>query len=290
MGTLATGGMIDPRTAMVLGRVSNLPTVWTNVVTGVVLAGADLATFWLVLPLLAGSLLYVGGMYLNDAFDAEIDKAQRSDRPIPKGVVDRETVLVAGFAMLAAAALLLLLAGWKAFLAAIVLAALITLYDMHHKGNPWSPVLMGLCRFMLYITAGLAVAGSFGWVSILGAVLLLAYLVGLTYAAKQEHLNEIGNAWPLACMALPFVFGVTLWGSGWLTFLIWVGFAAWAARSLMFLFRKPRVVPKAVVSLIAGICLLDALLCAGLGASGAAVSCLLGFGATLVFQRYVPGT
>ena len=61
-------------------------------------------------------------------------------------------------------------------------------------------------------------------------------------------------------------------------------------RALGFLLRAPRAVPKAVVALIAGISLLDGLLCATAGAPAAALLCVLGFVVTLAFQRFVPGT
>jgi hypothetical protein len=284
---LAGPHRFDLGVALRLGRVSNLPTVWTNVLAGIVLAGADPASALVIPVLLGASLLYVGGMYLNDAFDAEIDARHRSSRPIPAGLVQRQTVFRAGFGMLAAGVLLFLLGGWGAGLAALVLAALIVLYNWHHKANPLSPVVMGLCRFMVYVAAGVALAGDAPW---LGAALLLSYLIGLTYAAKQEHLNELGSAWPLACLALPLAYGITLLGTGWLTVLIWLGLAAWVLWALSFLFRQPRVVPRAVVSLIAGISLLDALLCVGSGAPGVAMLCVAGFALTLALQRVVPGT
>jgi 4-hydroxybenzoate polyprenyltransferase len=281
---------MDWGVALRLGRVSNLPTVWTNVLAGVVLSGADPASALVIPVLLGASLLYVGGMYLNDAFDAEIDARHRSDRPIPAGLVQRQTVFQAGFGMLALGALLFVLCGWRAGLAAFVLAALIVLYNWHHKANPLSPVVMGLCRFMVYIAAGAALAGSLSDAPWLGATLLLSYLIGLTYAAKQEHLNELGSAWPLACLALPLAYGLTLLATGWLTILIWLALAAWVVLALRFLLRQPRVVPRAVVALIAGISLLDALLCAGSGASGVAILCVAGFALTLALQRVVPGT
>ena len=63
------------RTALRLGRVSNLPTVWTNVLAAAALSGAlagshgDAGAGALGGLLLAMSLFYVGGMFLNDAFD-----------------------------------------------------------------------------------------------------------------------------------------------------------------------------------------------------------------------------
>src|SRR5919106_4234732 len=98
--------------ALRLGRVSNLPTVWINTLTGIVLAGGALASPLTLPLLLAFSLFYVGGMYLNDAFDARIDAIERPERPIPSGAISARAVFAAGFAMLAAGVLLLLWVGY----------------------------------------------------------------------------------------------------------------------------------------------------------------------------------
>ena len=42
------------------------------------------------LVLLAMSLFYVGGMYLNDYFDRAIDARERPERPIPAGDISAE--------------------------------------------------------------------------------------------------------------------------------------------------------------------------------------------------------
>ena len=68
--------------ALRLGRVSNLPTVWTNALAGLVLAGQAGWDPRIPPLLLALSLFYVAGMYLNDAFDREIDARERPERPI----------------------------------------------------------------------------------------------------------------------------------------------------------------------------------------------------------------
>ena len=128
--------------ALRLGRVSNLPTVWTNVLAGVVLAGGE-AYLPLLVPLLAAmSAMYVGGMYLNDAFDREFDARTRPDRPIPAGLVRPATVFAAGFGLLALGVLLLTPAGAAPALAGLVLAATIVFYDLHHRGNPFRPLVM----------------------------------------------------------------------------------------------------------------------------------------------------
>ena len=90
---------------LLLGRVSNLPTVWTNTLAGCALAGAAVGPGRLALLALAFSLLYTGGMYLNDAFDRESDARERPERPIPSGRIGARPVFAIGFALLAAGVL-----------------------------------------------------------------------------------------------------------------------------------------------------------------------------------------
>src|SRR5574342_372155 len=170
-----------------LGRVSNLPTVWTNVLAGVALAGVSVAREPLAFLALALSLFYIGGMYLNDAFDREIDARERPERPIPSGQVKATTGFAVGYGLLAAGlAALATEAAWagqggfsSAILSGLILAGLIVFYDARHKANPWSPLLMGLCRVLVYATAALAVAGRVGPPVLIGATVLLSYLIGL---------------------------------------------------------------------------------------------------------------
>jgi 4-hydroxybenzoate polyprenyltransferase len=285
--------------ALRLGRVSNLPTVWTNTATGIVLAGGAVGGPATLPLLLAFSLFYVGGMYLNDAFDARIDAIERPERPIPSGAISARAVFAAGFAMLAAGVLLLLWVGyglaggtglWPG-LGGLALGGAIVLYDWHHKDNPLSPALMGLCRVLVYLAAGLAFAVPPPGILWLAALLLLCYLIGLTYVAKQENLGEVRNLWPLLFLAAPLIYalihapGSPTSGVMFVLFAVWVGIALWFLKR-----RRPGDVPRAVVSLIAGIALLDAVLIAAAGAPAIAWLAAAGFALTLALQRLVPGT
>ena len=110
-------------TLLKLGRVSNLPTVWTNVIAGAVVANTAAAIADIAVVGLAMTAFYVGGMYLNDYFDRAIDARERPDRPIPAGEISANTVAIAAFAMLAAGVLLLALTGVAALVAGLVLVA-----------------------------------------------------------------------------------------------------------------------------------------------------------------------
>src|SRR3989442_723734 len=92
------------RTLLVLGRVSNLPTIWSNCLAGWWLGGAENSE---QLPFLfAGTtFLYLGGMFLNDAFDVEFDRLHRAERPIPSGAIRLRTAWRWGLVWLALGAL-----------------------------------------------------------------------------------------------------------------------------------------------------------------------------------------
>lgn len=284
--------------ALSLGRVSNLPTVWTNSLAGVVLAGGstgDPRVMWIAV---AVSLCYVAGMYLNDAFDSDFDAQHRPERPIPSGAVSVQSVMTAGFAMLfAGVALLAGLGfapggtGWPPLAAGVALAGAIVLYDLHHKGNPISAVVMGLCRALVYVAAASVVAQRLAGEVWTGALLLLSYLVGLTYIARQEHLGRVANLWPLLFLALPVAWGARAALAGGFVAALWLMFTAWVLYALSFLRRRrPGDVPRAVGDLLAGICLWDALLIAQAGQPAVAAFALLLFATTLLLQRVVAPT
>lgn len=277
------------QTFLKLGRVSNLPTVWTNALAGVVLAGQASVSVFLVAGL-ALSLFYTGGMWLNDAFDAKIDAHERANRPIPMGEIGVKAVFIAGSAFLLAGVALAFTLGRGAGFAGIGLAIAVVLYDWLHKRTTLSPVIMGITRFFCYVLAAAGVGLVTGPV-VLGALGLLAYIIGLTYAAKQEAYDRLDRAWPLVVLALPVIYGLTQAGTGALALVIWTGFLVNVLMALRLLFRRNKGdVPRAVVTLIAGISLYDAILIAGSGQAMLAILAVLGFALTLVLQRAVAGT
>jgi 4-hydroxybenzoate polyprenyltransferase len=175
-------------------------------------------------------------------------------------------------------------------------ALLILFYDRFHKGFAWSPVVMGLCRAGLYALSALAFKDELEPGVTLAALLLLAYVVGLTHVARFETSSAIHRMWPAL-----FVFGPILSGAfkarllspGELFVLVplllfAVGFVAHA----IWLLRRggPARIRSAVGRLIAGIALLDALSLTVHGAPRLAGVSLVLFGATLLFQRRIRGT
>jgi len=244
------------RTLLQLGRVSNLPTVWTNCVAAAGLAAAGTSA-----PLPSGALvataavamsaIYTGGMFLNDAFDHEHDRTHAPERPIPAGAIRAGSVFGLGLVQLLLGVALVALAGAHfgtgmdsaALASAVALVLLVVLYDLWHKRNPLSPFLMAGCRALVYVTVGLLAGGGHAEPALwLGSVGMALYVVGLTWLAKLEFR------------------GLSLERVG--------GFATF----------------------IAGISLVDGIFLAVAGRYAWALVACLGFPATLALQRWVRGT
>jgi 4-hydroxybenzoate polyprenyltransferase len=175
-----------------LARISNLPTVWTNVTAGWLLAGGGLANPLLLWMLAAGSLLYTGGMILNDAADLRFDREHRKERAIPSGRVSAQAAWSVGLWMLAAGWYLAVFLGTASWQITTALVGCILLYDLYHK--PWAGAVwvMGMCRVLLMMmpsSTGLlsATCKVPGWALVLPFALGLgAYIVGLTMVARLE--------------------------------------------------------------------------------------------------------
>lgn len=155
------------------GRISNLPTVWCNVLVAFLwisfsklhLLNGSNSTLSLTLLLttsLAASLLYVGGCFLGDAVDVEFDSTHKPTRPIPTGQLSRQSVYTAACCMLTAGTILPLAYIYfntgschpAPTLATLLLSASIIAYSIWHKKSPWIGLpLIGACRFFVIIFA-----------------------------------------------------------------------------------------------------------------------------------------
>ena len=280
-------------TLLRLGRISNVPTVWTNVLAGSVIAGGEQDPDEIAMIVSAMTAFYVGGMYLNDFFDRAIDARDRPGRPIDAGEIRASSVLLIGVGLLIAGIALMTPFGPNAVLCGVLLAGVIVLYDVWHKGNTFSPIVMGLCRALVYVGTGVAATGSVSKATMIGAIALASHVAGITYAAKQENLDRVGNLWPLALLAAPLFVALPALFSGWTVIAAFVLLLTADALALWLLVKRPTrgAVPLAVSGLIAAICLVDALAITVAGGSILIVTiCALGYPVTRLFQKSVPGT
>ena len=322
-----------------LARLSNLATVVSNVFVGgaIALHGWNVAArrntntmaasapwpemgfgheigFVLGITAVATLCFYTGGMALNDAIDARVDRLERPQRPIPSG---RLSLLEAyGFVGVSFAIGLGLLAwlGERPIVTGLVLIVWIVGYDVLHKRHPASVLLMGLCRGWVYVLAGLCVAeaglttglhgneptphfnelikpmaGILLWL----AGIMVIYTVGLTTIARSENLSTIDRRRWLALVMPALVLSATfvlqppvmVWSVS--TGLL---MAAWMGRAAGHLFINRPDTRSFVAAGICGIALIDAYFLALLDQPGLAMAAVGCFGWAVVSQRFSCGS
>ncbi|HIL24718.1 MAG TPA: hypothetical protein EYG19_04895, partial [Verrucomicrobia bacterium] len=190
------------RALLVLGRVSNLPTIWSNCLCGWLIGVGLSDSFrmdWAMFAWLASgaTAMYLGGMVLNDACDVDFDREHRPERPIPSGAIAEKTVWYLGIGLLAAGTGLLAIPGGATALLALALFNCILLYNFIHKKTAWSPGLIAVCRLLLVVLAACFAFGTTGepvtffahvhsGAAVWTALVLFAYVAGLSCLAKVE--------------------------------------------------------------------------------------------------------
>ncbi len=284
-----------------LMRLPNAPTVVTNVLAGIALAGGNWHDVPFFVVFVASVLsLYFFGMILNDLVDLGYDMAHKPGRPIPSGRVSRVG------AMTSAALLLLFsfIAGLPLNFAWYALVICIVSYNVLHKRFAFTVFLMGMCRAFTYLYAyiwetwgGVGVqlkpANSPEIVAVFFAS--IAYIVLLTFVARREDDGSVG--WraklsvlmPLTIVAPAVVIAnaapimpQTLAASS--------IFAVWMARSCWLLLRSTPDVRGAVMGWLSGICLFDAALLSANGNDNLAFVAIGCFVLTAMGHRHMCGT
>jgi 4-hydroxybenzoate polyprenyltransferase len=243
---------------LILTRGSNLPTVWSNVIAGWLLAQGQqfrragsgqldqspdpLGWGGLLLLLLGVSLTYVGGMILNDAFDARWDSERRSTRPIPAGLIAVGEALRAGWGALVLGFILTVLAApvpqrKTVAVVALLLALCVLIYDRWHKGVSWAPAVMGACRALLpplgFLVAGASLyflpmpMGDADWIMLAHMFGLWLLTFAITLVARHEATGGGAGRWVeglLFVAPLPMFWAV---GFFWWWMLLWSAVYVW---------------------------------------------------------------
>lgn len=289
------------RTWAELTRISNIPTVFTNVLVGVAFGSGPGAFPWLAFAVtcVAVGLLYGAGMVMNDLFDLEVDRRERPQRALPSGRVSIRAAWMFVLASLIAGPALLYFVRSGAGLLALFLAGLIVAYNWLHAQTLLSVFLMGMCRAAVYGVAIFAVADRPPRGFEYPVAALVWYVALLSIVARREAssgpLDVRWPAWILPWIPLPIAIPVALTpavgdvGRA-LAIAAIVMFVGWTLFGVSRLYRLvPRVV-HAVLIWLAGICLLDAIWLALSPRSELALLAWAGFALTVFGHRRVRGT
>lgn len=133
----------------------------------------------------ASAMLYLAGMALNDLADRDEDARERPERPIPSGAVSPRAAALVGGALLLGGVIAARRGGarWTG----PALAAMVVAYDFQLKRSATlGPIAMGACRSLSLLMGVEASRGEVTRRGAEGALLLGAYVAGLTLVARGE--------------------------------------------------------------------------------------------------------
>lgn len=139
----------------------------------------------LFLTLIASLCLYYGGMALNDCLDLAEDRRLRADRPLVRGTLQPKQAWLVAVALMIGGLALSAMVSVNALFFALLLAALIVLYNSKRLPQVLHIWAMAACRYAhwLFIFA----CGGFESVSFwLWPLPLLFYVAGLTRISEAE--------------------------------------------------------------------------------------------------------
>ena len=174
-------------------RPANIVTSIADVLAGVAISGFFIKQVLLVdhiLPVILLCIstvgLYGGGVVFNDVFDAELDKTERPERPIPAGIITVKEGAVLG-------SILLLMGIITAFIVNPISGSLATgiavsaiIYDKWGKHNSFlGPLNMGLCRglnLLLGVSIWATQLNLYWYVAIVPVI----YIASITMISRGE--------------------------------------------------------------------------------------------------------
>lgn len=181
------------RPANIITAVSD---IWAGIAVAVSYANAQngFSITAILLLTLATMGLYGGGVVLNDVFDAELDRVERPERPIPRGVISMKAGALFGTLLLAVGV------GAAAFVhtpisfsLSVILATAIAVfsitYDKWMKHHPLlGPVNMGVCRglnLLLGMSILTAAVTDYWYIAFVPVV----YIAAITMISRGEVLG-----------------------------------------------------------------------------------------------------
>ena len=176
-----------------LMRPANMVTAVADVLAGIALSGYftnwqfDFSHFLPVI-LLVGStkLLYGGGVVFNDVFDADLDRIERPERPIPSGLISYKEAFTLGTVLLLAGIALAFAVSSIAGFLSVAISFFALVYNKWGKHQSvLGPVNMGLCRGLNLLLGVSIVTGAVtNWWFI--AFVPIIYIASITMISRGE--------------------------------------------------------------------------------------------------------
>jgi hypothetical protein len=174
-----------------LARLANIVTAISDILAGVTIAAALSVTAIepepIMFLILATVGLYGGGVVFNDVFDAELDRIERPERPIPSGLISTWEASVFGGVLLVGGIMSAMFVSiFPTGLLALAIAVAALIYDKWGKHHAIAgPLNMGLCRGL-----NLVLGMSLGGIEILDNAYIglvpIVYIGAITMISRGE--------------------------------------------------------------------------------------------------------
>lgn len=255
------------RTTLDLVRLPNVITAMADVLAGFLYVGGQ-SHQWVLAALLIGasSCLYAGGVALNDVCDARRDAKDRSDRPIPSGIITRKYAATIAITLLILGVVLCLFTTTRSLWIAILIVVSILLYNAVFKLTLIAPGLMGLCRALNLLLGMSAAPLTFTSSTMIPVGLMWLYITSVTAFARKE--TQTNNRIRLILSTAGACAGIAgLVSLYWVVETVHAGFIVLVAITLAWIsargitacaWRKPQPIQAAVKTMILGLVFFDA--------------------------------
>ncbi|MFS4456891.1 UbiA-like protein EboC [Maribacter sp. 2304DJ31-5] len=284
-----------------LARPANLPTAAADICAGMAIGlffhGIEMMDFIQknpaqVLMLVFSSIfLYAGGVVFNDVFDAKLDAIERSERPIPKGIVKLPQAMIWGiFLLLTGIILAFLTTKWSGYVALVLTLAIFT-YDASAKKHAFfGPLNMGICRG-LNLILGISVIGTvaLAWIAIIPVLYIFAITLisrGEVHGNNKSHLLWAGVLFAMVIIGMAvcthiFTGNLALG----IPFLLLFAFLIFRPLIRAYRINSPERIKKAVISGVLSLIVMDACWMAGFSNWSLALGVLLFLPLSLLLSK-----
>lgn len=152
---------------------------------------SDLNFINLATLILSSIFLYMSGMIFNDYFDIEIDRKERSFRPLPSGSISKQRARKIAFGLMGLAIMLAFTVSWTSFTIAVFLSGMAMAYNYKLKHNKFfNPLTMGSARFLNVILGGSYALNlslqTYSMQLIFAALSILTYVFVIALFSRKE--------------------------------------------------------------------------------------------------------
>ena len=174
-----------------LVRLPGIFTAFSNVLIGYFFSFSFNSEIIFLPYLLATSgMLFCSGMIFNDYFDYNLDKKERSFRPLPSGKISKQNALLIGFIFLILANISASFLGFDSLIISLILSCIILFYNLKLKSISFLGIFNLSVIRMLNILLGFSIIDiSFEFIQYLFP--LGIFIVGISIPAKNETKSNV---------------------------------------------------------------------------------------------------